>query len=223
MYTRVQFTLGMEDSVPNDETILAKQYLNEGVVDVLTRTRPYTRCVHLNVTANTPVHDMSNAILALLDLADPNGSGFLNRLTREDAVQAQQDGKPGFAYEEPLLWLSPIPSVDTTIQAYGVFRPTSMVNDTDDCSTPSLGGLAPEFHSAVINYALWKGGEYVQHEQSGGGERWRMTYEGQDGQGGDISRIKKILTKRATPQGTIRRDLTRNLGMVSPSGAYLGG
>jgi len=223
MYQRVQFTLGMEDSVPNDETLLAKAYINEGIIDVLVRTRPYTRCVNLNVSANTPVHDMSNLILALVDIVNPSGQGFLTRLTREDAVTAQQNGNPGYAFEEPLLWLSPVSSADTVVQAYGIFRPASLVADSDDPSTPAFGGLAPEFHPAVVNYALWKGGEYLQHEQSGGGERWRTTYEGQDGQGGDISRIKKILTKRATLQGTARRDLTRNLGSVSASGAYLAG
>src|SRR5262249_51211889 len=99
MYQRVQFTLGMEDSVPNDETLLAKAYINEGIIDVLVRTRPYTRCVNLNVSANTPVHDMSNLILALVDIVNPSGQGFLTRLTREDAVTAQQNGNPGYAFE----------------------------------------------------------------------------------------------------------------------------
>jgi hypothetical protein len=223
LYTRVQFTLGMEDSTPNDETILAKQYVNEGNIDVLVRTRPTTRCINLNLSANTALHDMSNTILWLLDLQQPGSSLFLDRMTREDVIQAQQDGKPGFAYEEPLLWISPIPTADTFLKAYGGFRPAQLVTDSDDPSAYNFGGLAPEFHPAILNYALWKGGEYLQHEQSGGGERWRTMYEGQDGTGGDIARIKRILLKRATPHGSNRRDLTRNLGGLSPSGAYLGG
>ena len=47
-------------------------------------------------------------------------------------------------------------------------------------------------------------------------------YEGQDGTGGDIARIKRILAKRVTPQGSRRRDLTGNLGALSDSGAYVG-
>jgi len=223
MQNRVQYTLGMSDTATTDEMALAKEYLNEGVIDVLVRTRPYTRCIKLNVTANTAVHDLVNLVLALVDIEGPDGTGFLPRLTREDAVTAQGTGDPGFAYEEPMLWLSPVSSSDTFVKAYGVFRPTALVNDGDDPSDPALGGLASEFHPAVINYALWKGGEYLQHEQSQGGERWRQLYEGQDGQGGDIARIKKILAKRVTPQGSIRRDLTRNLGSMSPSGSYIGG
>ena len=59
-----------------------------------------------------------------------------------------------------------------------------MTGDTDDLSNPTFGGLAEEFQPAVLNYALWKAGEYVQHEESGGGEKWRIAYEGQDGQAG---------------------------------------
>ncbi len=223
MQGRVQYTLGLSDIATTNETLLAQGWLNEGVVDVLARTRPYTRVIQLNVTANTPVHDLQNTVLALVDIQNPDNSSFLPRLSREDAVIAQQDGKPGFAFEEPLLWLSPVSSSDTFVQAYGVFRPAAMSQNTDDCSDPTHGGLPPEFHPAVINYALWKGGEYLQHEQSQGGERWRVLYEGQDGRGGDISRIKQILSKRVSPQGTQRRDLTRNLGALAPSGSYIGG
>jgi hypothetical protein len=205
MTNRVRYTLGLEDISVNDEVALAKEYLNEGVVDILSRTRPYTRVINLVAAGQTPVHDMHNTILALLDLQAPNDGPFLERVSREDAVTAQR----------------PVQTEESTFKAYGVFRPDPMVADDDDPATMQFGGLAPEFHPAAINYALWKGGEYLQHEQSGGGERWRVMYEGQDGTGGDIARIKRILTKRVTPSGGRRRDLTRNLGALSRSGDYI--
>jgi len=220
MTDRVCFTLGLEDIAANDERALAKEYLNEGVVDILSRTRPYTRCINLVVSPDTPVHDLHNSVLALVDIQAPGHLAFLPRLSREDAATAQAAGEHGFAYEEPLLWISPIQSEMATYKAYGVFRPQPMVGDDDNAAVMTWGGLAPEFHPAVIDYALWKAGEYVQHEQSGGGERWRVAYEGQDGTGGDIARIKRILAKRVTPQGGRRRDLTRNLGALSRSGDY---
>jgi len=222
MTDRVCFTLGLEDIAANNERALAGEWLNEGVVDILSRTRPYTRCINLILTADTPAHDMSNVVLALADLQAPGQRGFLPRLSREDAVSAQASGDYGFAYEEPMLWLSPIPSEPAIVKAYGVFRPQPMVSDDDDPATMTFGGLAPEFHPAAVDYALWKGGEYVQHEQSSGGERWRQIYEGDDGTGGDIARIKRILSKRVTMQGPRRRDMTRNLGVLSHSGTYLG-
>ena len=222
MIDRVKYTLGMQEVTSHNEIDMVKAYLNEGVLDVIVRTRPYTRVITLTLTANTPVHDMSTDILALLDIEHPS-AGFLMRLSREDAVTSQRSGSPGFAYEEPLLWVSPVPTTDMQIKAYGIFRPSPMSNDGDDCSLVSFGGLAPEFHPAVTNYACWKGAEYTQHEQSAMGEKWRIAYEGKDGTEGDISRIKRILTKRVTPQGYRRRDLTGNIGSLSQSGSYMGG
>src|SRR4030095_5868893 len=108
------------------------------------------------------------------------------------------------------------------VKAYGIFRPAPLVQDTDDPANANFGGLPPEFHPAIINYACWKAAEYTQHEQSAMGEKWRIAYEGKDGTEGDIARIKRILTKRVTPQAARRRDLTGNLGALSESGSYMG-
>lgn len=221
MQDRVRLTLGMNETVSNDERVLIKAWLNEGVIDVISRTRPYTRVINLTAQA-VPVHDMASSIIALVDVELP-GYGFLRRYTRQDIVDAQASGAPGFAYEEPLFWLSPIPTEPTLIRTYGIFRPVDMTGDTDDLANPTFGGLAEEFHPAVLDYALWKAGEYVQHQDSGAGEKWRMAYEGQDGFGGDIAHIKRVLSKRVTPAYTRRRNLSRNLGVLSASGDYLGG
>jgi hypothetical protein len=222
MIDRAKYTLGMQEIVAHDEIAFIRAYLNEGVLDVLVRTRPYTRTINLSLTGGVAIHDMSTDILALLDIQHPY-YGFLQRLSREDITDAQDRGEPGFAYEEPLLWISPVSSQDSQVKAYGVFRPAQMSNDSDDCSNPNYGGLPSEFHVAVVNYALWKGGEYTQHEGSAMGEKFRIAYEGKDEAGGDIARIKRILTKRVTPQAARKRDLTGNLGSLSESGSYIGG
>jgi hypothetical protein len=218
---RVIFTLGLQETISVDERALVKQFINEGVIDIIARTRPYTRCIQLNLSANTPIHDMSNEIISLLDIDYP-GYGFLPRFSREDVTSAQNQNVPGFAYEEPLLWISPVSSKATTINAYGIFRPNPLSGDTDDPSNGIYGSLAPEFHPAIVNYALWKAGEYVNHDSSGMGEKWRILYEGRDGTEGDIARIKRILAKRVTPQAPRKRDLSHNLGSMSLSGDYMG-
>jgi hypothetical protein len=218
---RVKLTLGMDETVSNNERTLIKAWINEGVIDVISRTRPYTRVINLTAQP-VAVHDMASTIIALVDV-ELEGYGFLRRYTRQDIVDAQASGAPGFCYEEPLFWLSPIPTVPTVIRTYGIFRPVDMVGDTDDLSNPTYGGLAEEFHPAVLNYALWKAGQYVQHQESGSGESWHIAYEGQDGFGGDIAHIKRILTKRVTPAYARRRNLSRNLGVLSGSGEFLGG
>jgi hypothetical protein len=221
MFDRVKFTLGAEEVVGNDEVALIKQYLNDGVVNILARTRPYTRQIKLNLTGGVAIHDMSNEIIALVDVQGANG-GFLDRFSREDITTAQRAGEPGFAYEEPLFWVSPVPKEDTEITAFGIFRPQAMTGDTNSPADPAFGGLAPEFHEAIVMYGLWKGGEYVQHEGSGQGEKWRIQYEGQDGTEGEVARIKRIIAKRVTPQMSRRRDLTGNLGSLADSGSYIG-
>jgi len=221
MQDRVKYTLGMEENTWNDEVALIKTWLNEGIVDILSRTRPYTRLIELTLTASTPIHDMSNSIIALVDVEFP-GFGFLKRFSREDITKMQDSGDPGFAYEEPLLWVSPVVSANTQINAYGIFRPTALSADTDDPQNPTNGGLAPEFHNAILAYTLWKAGEYTQHEGSGQGEKWRQQYEGQDGSEGQIAWIKRVLAKRVTPQMSRRRDLESNIGVLSQSGDYIG-
>lgn len=220
MIDRVKYMLGAQEITTHDEVAFVKQWINEGVVDLIVRTRPYTRCVNLTLTANTPVHDMATDILALLDIQHPT-EGFLMRYTREDISNRQDQGLAGFAYEEPMLWISPTPSASLVVKAYGCFRPTPMASNSDDPANPTFGPIAPEFQPAIINYACWKGGEYTQHDESGMGEKWRIAYEGKDGTEGDIARIKRIVTKRVTPQASRRRDLTGNLGALS-SGEYLG-
>jgi hypothetical protein len=222
MQDRVKFTLGAEEVLGNDEVALIKQFLNDGIVNILTRTRPYTRQITLNLTGGVAIHDMSSAILSLVDVQDAAGN-FLQRYSREDISGKQQSGDKGFAYEEPLLWISPVPSQDSVITAYGIFRPTPLLGDTDDPAASDKGGLNPEFHEAIIVYALWKMSEYVQHEASGNGEKWRIQYEGQDGTEGQIAWIKRVLAKRVTPQLSRRRDLEGNVGVLSASGDYLGG
>jgi hypothetical protein len=224
MTDRVRLTLGMSETISNDEVALIKLWINEGVVDVISRTRPYSRVINLTVQPMTPVHDMASTIIALMDVSVPadEGETFLRRYSRQDITDLQAAGGYGFAYEEPLFWFSPIVSAPTVIKAYGCFRPSDLSADTDDFANPTFGGLAEEFQPAVLSYALWKAAEYVQHEGSGEGDKWRMQYEGQDGFGGDLARIRRILSKRVTPAYTRRRNLSRNLGARSSSGEYLG-
>jgi len=218
---RVISILGLQDDTTAPELTLVQDWIYEGINDIAARTRAGTRVINLKLTADTAVHDMSTVIISLLDLED--SQGFMPRLTREDAVRAQKNFTRGYAYEEPLLWFSPIPTEDMFFKAYGVFRPKRMEADDDNPASPTLGNLADEFHPTIVTYACWKGGEYTEHEQSGGGERWRVQYEGQDGKGGEIAKIKQILSKRVTPQGTRRRDPVGQVGSPSRVLDYLGG
>lgn len=218
---RIIFTLGLQDDTTFSETTYVNDLIFEGITDIVARTRPATRCINLVLTADTARYDLSQQVISLLDIADTNG--FLDRFSREDIQRIQGYGGRGYAYEEPLLWISPVPGETKTVQAYGVFRPIKMITGTDSPASPNYGGLAPEFHPTIITYCLWKAGEYVQHEASGNGEKWRIQYEGQDGQTGELAKIKRILAKRVTPGGARRRNPLRTIGSVPDSIFYAGG
>jgi hypothetical protein len=219
MWGDVVHVLGLSTRATNDETVYAKRFVNDGVVDILSRCRPSNQYMNLGLQAGVVAHNLDPIVISLRDILFPN-HGFLARLSREDAMRAQSVGGFGFAYAEPLLWVAPIVDVDTYVEAHGTFRPTKMTLDTHDPSLLTYGALAPEFHGAVVNYALWKTADHIQHASSSFGERWRLLYEGQDGLSGDVARIKRLVEKRSTQQGARRRDLTGALGSLSDSGAY---
>jgi len=156
---------------------------------------------------------------SLLKLGDSRGD--LDRYTMEDIERIQSQGGRGYAWKEPMLWVSPLGEQE--LRVIGVFRPQPMPAGTDTPSHAQYGNLAAEFHPTILTYCFWKGGEYMQHEASGNGEKWRVQYEGQDGNGGEISKIKKIIAKRATPGGPRRRNPLRTVGSVPDASSFMGG
>jgi hypothetical protein len=210
---RIVYTLGLQDDTTFSESGYVLDLIFEGIVDIATRTRVNARVINLTVVPSTKTHDLSSTVISLLDIEGTDGVP-LDRYTREDIRYAQRNGLKGYAFREAMLWLSPISSEPVELRAYGVFRPQQMPLDGDTPQHPDYGGLAGEFHPTIVTYALWKGGEYTQHEASGNGEKWRVQYEGQDGLGGEIGKIKRIANKRATVAGPRRRNPLRTVGVV---------
>jgi len=220
IFDRIVYTLGLQDDTSYPETQLVLDFIFEGIVDISARTRVNVRAINLTVTPSTEEHDLSSTVISLLDIKGTDGE-MLDRFTREDIGRAQRQGLRGYAWREKMLWLSPISTEPVELRAYGVFRPQAMPLDNDTPSHPDYGGLAGEFHPTIVTYALWKGGEYMQHEASGNGEKWRVQYEGQDGLSGEISKIKRIANKRATVGGPRRRNPLRTVGVVPDAGYWI--
>jgi len=217
---RIKFTLGLQDDTTFSETDFVTDLIYEGIVDIVARTRVGARVINMQTTADTVTHDMSTmSIISLLKLADSRGD--LDRYTMEDIEAIQQHGGRGYAWKEPMLWISPLGEQE--LRVIGVFRPLPMPAGTDTPSHVQYGNLAAEFHPTILTYCFWKGGEYMQHEASGMGEKWRIQYEGQDGNGGELAKIKRIVAKRATPGGPRRRNPMRTVGHVPNLSHYTGG
>jgi hypothetical protein len=217
---RVQYTLGLQDDTTFNETTFVQDLIYEAIMDISSRTRTGARVINMTTTADTKTHDMSTqSIIALFDISDSRG--FLDRYTREDIESIQKDGGRGYCYEEPLLWIAPMG--EQTLRVFGVFRPQRMLAGTDSPSNQQYGGIAEEFHSAIVTYCLWKGGEYVEHESSGYGEKWHTQYEGSDGNGGEIARIKRVMSKRVTAQANRHRAMVKHHGVPSDAITMIGG
>jgi len=191
----VQATLGLEDITPLDETVLVKQQINLGVIDLLSRTRCTVRCVDIHTLAGVNEYTLDHAILSLVDINDG-----LRRVPRDSTWS------PSFTLiRSDILRIQPTPDVNGELQVWAVKRPQPMSADNDSPGAESFGAIPDEYQDAIISYALWKCADYSDDATSQMGERYRVNYEGQDGRGGRLGQIKIMVNKRGTSRAPTRR------------------
>jgi len=209
--------LGLQDITAFDETGYVNNWVYNGTVDLLARTRCTVRCVHLNINAGKGQYTLDHKILALVEVED----GDRRRLRRDeqhwydenDFVVVGQDpayqlsGRGFTLIRSDVLVVKPTPSEDGYIDVWAVLRPSPMVLATDSPADEPYGAIPFEFHDAIVTYAMWKGSSYSDDQSAQQGERYRMLYEGQDGRGGRLAQIKTQINKRGTaraPRARVR-------------------
>ena len=178
--------------------------INEGVLDISRRTKLNMRCVHLHVPAGNSLFVMSDEILTIMDLRRTASGSNGVALTQKhaDEVLADPSGGSFSVVGYNTLLLSGGSAAARDFEAYFVPRPQKMSDDSHDPSNPTYGGIPEEFHyTALLNYILWNGADYGDDITSQSGERYRMLYEGEDGRGGNLRDIHRMINKRATPGG----------------------
>jgi hypothetical protein len=209
MQDQVVQWLGLQDISDYNETLLVPQLLQQGTIDLLTRTRCTVRCVQLRVHANVEDYLLDQAILALVDVED----GARRRARRDESTY-------GFVLiRSDVLRIEPTPSEDGTVRVWAVMLPQAMAADADSPGDEAFGAIPEECHDAIVTYALWKGADYSDDAGSQQGERYRVMYEGQDGRGGRLSQIRTTVNKRGTARAPRRRIV---LPAVSSSGTWTG-
>ena len=216
--------LGLQDITSYDETSIVEQQLYQGTLDLLSRTRCVVRCVELRTVEDEPEYTLDHSILALVDVED----GRRRRLRRGQGYgPAERYGTPdspigvyGFTLvRSDVLLITPTPSEDgQLIQVWAVLRPQPMTEDDDDLGDEEFGAIPPEFHDAVVDYALWKCADYADDQTAQNGEYYRVLYEGQDGRGGRLGQVRTLINKRGTARAA-RANV--NLRSVSDSGSYI--
>lgn len=203
MHDQVVNWLGLQELTVWNEGQLVDDLLYQGTLDLLSRTRCTVRCVQLRVQPNVDTYLLDHGILALVDV--DNGS-------RRKARRNEPSNDPNYPSTDPaftlirsdVLQIKPMPTLTGTVQVWAVLRPQQMSADTDAPDQESFGAIPPEWHDAIVTYALWKAGDYADDASSQVGERYRQLYEGADGRGGRLAQIKIAVNKRGTAKAPNR-------------------
>jgi hypothetical protein len=196
---RVVKEIGLQDITDYDETAMVNDFIYDGIVDILARTRCTVRCVHLKTKAGEAEYTLDHSILGLVEVQDPRA--------RRDEKYA-----PSFTLiRSDILVLQPTPSEDGEVDVWAVVRPAKMTADGDSPSTESFGGIPDEYHDAIFYYAAWHAASYADDESATMGDRYRTLYEGQDARGGKLQLIKQLVNKRGTARAPRRRVTVRTV------------
>jgi hypothetical protein len=214
-------TLGLQDIDSYDETAMVAMWLNQGIIDILSRTRAVVRCVQLNTQNGVDTYTLDHNILSIVDSEAGPDYGYSDS-RRYRAARNEWPINPSFVLiRSDVIQIIPTPDADgITVQVWAVLKPTAMAADADDPADEQFGALPYEFHDAPILYALWKCADYGDDSSSQQGERYRMIYEGTDGRGGRLGQIRTMVNKRGTSIPVRRRVRMQGL---SSSGTYVGG
>ena len=205
---RVCATAGLQDIDPLNERTLVEDWVYEGTIDMLARTRCVARCVHLAVSPNVSTYTLAHSLLALVDVE--NGA----RRRRRD------DDDRGFTLiRSDVLRVSPTPTEAGELDVWAVLRPSRMTMDTDSLGDEAFGAIPDEFQDAIELYAQWHASDYSHEGNTQRGERYRMLYEGQDGRSGRLAVIRSQVNKRGTALAPRRRVVVRR--GVSPRSAWV--
>jgi hypothetical protein len=227
MSKAVAAELGLQDIDAYDETAFVGNWLYQGTLDLLSRTRCTVRCVQLHVFADQGQYVLDQNILALVDVEN----GARRRANRADSDASvpgtiiypagSVDCSPvSFVLvRSDVLLVRPTPSVDGDIQVWAVLKPVPMSDPADSPRDENHGAIPEEYHDAIVTYAFWKGSSYSDDASGQEGERYRALYEGADGRGGRLGQIKTLVNKRGTSRAPRRRVLLRPL---SRSGSFTG-
>jgi hypothetical protein len=204
---RVIQILGLDDTAGGEEALLVNDLINEAVLDVSRRTKLNMKILNIHLTAGNNSFLIPKGVLTMMDLrkmasaTDP-GNGIEMIQKHADEVMVDTSGLSYSIVGYDNLLVAGGSESDRDYRAWFVPMPSPMTTDNDDPSLENFGGIPEQFHyTAILNYVLWNGADYGDDITSQSGERYRLLYEGEDGRGGNLKDIHRMINKRATPGG----------------------
>lgn len=175
--------IGLDNTASSEEQGFIDGWVNEGVVEVLKRTK----CTVQSATATpgaTADYALPTTVLDLVDVYFTSGGQTyepLERVTVDELLlyrQASTTGTAGppakfaLAGNGLVMWW-PTPSATDTITYYAVVRPTALSASSDTPSSASNGGIPDEYHKAIEVYAFAEAADWADDQTSAQGQRYR--------------------------------------------------
>jgi len=193
--TRVSRLLGValgtdDDAV--DETAFLEELANEGVLDILARTRVHVRDGYVTLPAGSTEFDIDDTVLRMVGL---KLNGTLLSEGERDALLDDQYAYVGYSR----IVLANSTLTGDVLQFWYTPKPTPMASDGDDPSSQAFGRIPAMFHKAIVDYMCWWAADKLGDTQAGRGEKYRAIYEGQGGlgeAGSDLGRIRLAVNAR---------------------------
>lgn len=199
--TRVSSVIGLDTGVGTTELDLMDDWVNEAVIDLLTRTRCTVNFTTMATTADQWQYHLDDDIIAIKEMwRETSGttSPVMTQVSPADILEYRRaSAVPASSYATywavegaNLLLLYPTPSEAYNLSLHYVPRPTALSDVSDDPSDSTFGRIPTEYHPALESYALMKAADYADDASSQQGDRYRRDYEQH------IARIKREMNTK---------------------------
>ena len=187
---RVSGAIGVDNTDGSAEQALVDGWVNESIVQFLSRTKAHARLAALALTADEGDYTLDTDILAMRAAWIEPANGLqeipLRETSPEEIVAYRRyqgvSGDPSarlFALQgSNLLHLFPAPSSsDDVLHIYYIPRPAALAASGDSPAATANGGIPEEFHPVLENYVKWKAAEYANNGPSQLGQMWKAEWE----------------------------------------------
>jgi hypothetical protein len=164
--TSVGRKFSLDTTAGTDDSNAMIDWANEGVVDILLRTKCYIASGDMTLSSVANDYRLDVEIIEFIDAHVTSGNGatpFVRVSVGELMDKRRQSTNVGttlyYAVSGDLLMVYPTPSSSTNVRFYLVPRPTSMSSDANDPNSAAYGGIPKEYHKAIETYMMWQAAE----------------------------------------------------------------
>lgn len=179
---RVAAKMGLDNTASGDQPLI-DSWVNEGIVEVLVRSRINVSPATMALTANVADYNLPTQIMALDEIyVSPLGDSQSYMMQRQSPLEVIQmrvlgsGGTPPVRYYalsgSTLLMVYPTPVAADVLNVYYVPRPTTLSLPAD---TPSE--IPAEWHKVIEFYACYQAGQFADSGTSQEGNLYRQLYE----------------------------------------------